>query len=473
MLKTPTKRQPLFHLATGGGKSVIFRHISEQTITQNKKVLFLVAGTSILDQAVTKHFQGDVSVMQGGKKFRMSDVLCCSMDTLSRRKKIHDEIIAYYDLIIIDEAHLCTANRYTDFLSKIPKDKWVIGFTATPYRIGKKGHTFWSHVIKKISVEKLVEQGFLMRPKIFAAPVMNTGVKKTAGDFNTNELFSVNDTLKVYGNILQEYEKHAKGLRSVCFCINIAHSKLMAERFTEAGYEAVHVDANTPLEERARLIARLEDDDDPLLILCNVNVLSTGVDIPKLECGLMARPTHSLVLWIQQVGRILRICAGKCIILDFGENTRRLAHPLDDLEAETMDIEKGSGAGSGAPVKLSYWNCPECFFLAPKTDMKCPECGYKPKAPELKKSIDVELVEFGKQKITLNLMKFKYETWRKSYIDETYPNSKIKQDFERIYKNHLATGKKPNAMFYAMADIYELNDLIIFFKRVPNWLGNS
>lgn len=392
------KRQPLIVLSTGGGKSVIFKKIAHSAIKQDKKVCFIVAGKTILEQAVRKHFSSisnDISFLQGSSKYHLSQVLCCSIDTLSRRKKIHQEIINQYDLFIVDEGHESTSKRYTSFLELIPKKKWVMGFTATPYRIGKKGHTYWSGVVKEITTQQLVDNGFLVKPKIFSAQVMQTKVKKSMGDFNNKELFEKNDTLKIYGDILREYEKHAKKRKAVCFAVNVQHSKNLCEVFNKAGYNSAHIDANTPIEERKNLFESLEKGK--INVLFNVNCLSVGFDLPSVDCILLARPTNSLTLFIQQVGRGLRPSKGKkeCVVLDFGANTLRLGHPLEDFEAEMQDRDKKLSGSTEKELTISLRACPSCHFILENPNVElCPECGESVKtARQIAQEKEAQLVE--------------------------------------------------------------------------------
>lgn len=477
----PGKMRPLIHLATGGGKSVLFKKCAELAIKKNKKVLFLVAGKTILEQAVAKHFSSisnDISFIQGSRKYHFAQILCASIDTLSRRGKIHDKIIENYDMILVDEAHEATANRYLDFLNKVPQKKWIIGFSATPYLIGNKGHSFWSNVIKEVTVSELVDQGWLMRPKIFSAPIMSTKVRSVAGDFDKKQLFEKNDTLKVYSEVVQEYEKRAKGLKAICFAINRTHAMNLCNQFNKAGYVAEYADGETEQEDREKIIKRFENGSTT--ILCNVDIFSTGVDIPKIECGIMCRPTKSKVKWIQQVGRVLRTHPDvkNCIILDHGGNCPRIGHPLEDFEAEMQDRDKKLSESKQKELEISLRACSSCHFILenPRIEL-CPECGEPIKtARQIAQEKEAQLVEIERA-FKINEESKKDESllaFIERYIDmDNIPRESIdgsiapKAFVQNLLKVIRAGKAKKPFLFYKVWEKYDQESLE--FINYPQW----
>jgi superfamily II DNA or RNA helicase len=438
-------KKNLIHLATGGGKSVIFKHLINEQIKKNNKVLFLVAGVSILDQAIKKHFK-DIS-----KDVKLNDlnaeIACFSVDTLARRKKLWPLINKEFDYIVIDEAHNCTAKRYTNFFESLEaENKTFVGLTATPYKIGKKAHTFWNNVIHPISVKKLIKKDHLVFPKCYVANIeMNTKVKKTAGDFNNKELFQKNDNLKIYGSIINEYKKHGLGKKAVCFAVNVEHSLKICEEFNNQGIKAVHADANTSLEDREKILKEFEHGN--IQVLCNVNIFSTGIDIPIAEVGIMARPTQSRVLWIQQVGRLLRPYKNKkyAIILDHGGNTHRLGHPIEDFKAETTKNT------SEQVLEYKVYTCPKCFYVYDSKTNECPSCGFKNKPLEKKKKekeiIEARLEEYRIKEIQEK--KNKYKNWAEKYVIHEKELPEYKALLKLLHKAETFE-LKPNWVFYEM-----------------------
>jgi len=401
-------KKNLIHLATGAGKSVIFKQIILNYLKKNEKVLFIVYGNSILDQALKKHFKDlDVSFNN------LEEKLCCySINTLSRRNVDYSQ----FGLVVIDEAHNCTRDSYIKIIEQLKCT--VVGLTATPYKVGKKTHYFWENVIHPISVKELINKKCLVFPKCFISKVeMNTQVKTQNGDFKNNELFNKNDNLKTYGSIFDEYMKHGKNKKAIFFGINIEHSKNTAQEFIKRGINAVHADATTSLEKRAEILKQFEHGD--IQVLCNVNIFSTGVDLPIAEIGIMGRPTKSLILWIQQVGRLLRPYPGKqfATIIDHGGNIKRLGHPLEDFSAvidKETDNEK----------KIMTYCCPKCFYIYGEKTNKCPLCGHVNEKLEQEKkeleSIESEMVLYDIEKqqtlIDLKLSAKKWANWCYIYV---------------------------------------------------------
>lgn len=389
---TQMNKKNLIHVATGGGKSVIFKYLINKQIKKNNKVLFLVAGVSILDQAVEKHFSSicdDVKLNNLDAK-----ISCFSIDTLARRKSLWKKINKEFNYIVIDEAHNCTAKRYTDFLEYLDQKKTFVGLTATPYKIGKKSHTFWNNLIHPVSVMDLIRQKHLVFPKCFVSEIkMNTNVKKTGGDYNNKELFQKNDNLKIYGSIIDEYIKHGNNKKAICFAVNIEHSLKICSEFNAKGIKAVHADSSTNLEERRKILTEFEHGKTQ--VLCNVNIFSTGIDVPCAEVGIMARPTKSRVLWIQQVGRLLRTHENKdfAIILDHGGNIERLGHPVEDFKAELNEETEQD-------IEFKTYTCPKCFYVYQAKKQYCPICGAEnePLKKEIKEKeiIEAKLVEYKK-----------------------------------------------------------------------------
>lgn len=493
-------KKNLIHLATGGGKSVIFKHLAREEIIKNEMVLFLVAGVSILDQAVKKHFaeiSNDVSFNS-----TVGQIACYSIDTLARRPSSWDQILREYKYIIIDEAHHCTADRYQKFLSNITESHTVVGLTATPYRIGKRGHTFWEEVIHPISVQQLIAEKFLVFPKCFISEIkMNTQVKTTAGEFNNKQLFETNDNMKVYGSIIDEYKKHGANKKAICFAVNIEHSEKIAQEFRNHGIKAVHADAKTDMHQRSLILRDFEFGD--IQVLCNVNIFSTGIDIPIAEVGIMARPTKSKVLWIQQVGRLLRPHPNKkfATILDHGGNVMRLCHPIEKLSAELADKTKNE---TSAPKEALY-TCDTCFYVYSEKTKQCPMCGAVNEVQErkIKEEKEQKLKEFqfkmnakatvdaetNSHKAFGGLIRRQCEITLKAclfeaYVDkapllakEIFSNRKnaygcdaSKGDAElkeiiRIIKNAVKWQHKPNSIFFKIYDLYPETNYLKF----PNW----
>jgi DNA repair protein RadD len=470
-------RRDLIYLSTGSGKSVIFKAISEKYLSEGKCVCFVVYGRSIVDQAARKHFSeisDNVCMVMGAKKFRKdADLYCCSISTLQNNKKLQQKIINRCSVIIVDEAHNATSKSYKSFLNEVPLAIPVIGLTATPFWIGKKGHDYWRHVIHPISTLGLVREGYLVMPKVFGpAKKMNTDkVKSSGGDYNSKDLFEANDDLKIYSDLIKSWEKYAKGLRTIVFCINREHAANLVSEFRAAGYRAAYADANTPLEERLSLAKKLEKKEIDLLM--NVNIFSTGVDIPAIECALMARPTRSLVLWIQQVGRALRLCPeiGKkqAVIIDAAGNCDRLGHPLSDFKARLKDKPKGKKNDDNGAIKTK--ECPECGYVTSENASSCISCGAsfknEPKGIEHDKETQLEEKVF----VAPGIEKDRTRKYLRQFVKkDLIPGSPEAKLIGQLCDKNDRRGHKLNAIWFKLvAELPEADKYI----RIPGWVQRT
>lgn len=378
----------MVHLPTGAGKTHIFMEQVYKAASKGKSVLVLVRRRQIVFQTARRiterllkckehDFSGMIGIYMGSTKNHGAAVTVASIDTVIKHlgEGMKPE---WYDVIIVDECHDCTSQGYADVLNRV-REKYVIGYTATPYRIGRKGHTFWDEVIKPVTSAELRDQGYLTPVKIYCPSKPDLSkVAVTGGEYNQKELEKVMRVEKLYGDIFEHYKKHAawkpghKAKRTLVFCTTVAHSKELAQSFIDNGIEAIHVDADTPQKERDGAIEKFKKSRE--IVLCNVNIFSTGVDIPEVECLVLARPTKSLVLYLQQVGRGLRPSEGKaeCLILDHAGNCLKFGSPYNDFKAQLKDMEKGERAKKEANVAKE---CKYCGYMLALTAKTCSECG--------------------------------------------------------------------------------------------------
>lgn len=457
----------LIYLATGSGKSIIFKEIAKQAIRNDKKVCFIVYGKSIVEQASRKHFSeitDSVCMVMGVNKFKPShDLYCCSISTIARSEDLSRKLISDCDLFMVDEAHNATSDQYKKLLEMIPKNKPVIGLTATPFWIGNRGHSFWKNVIHPTTTLNLIQNGHLVMPKVFVPEKAMSidKVKKTAGDFNNNQLFVANNHYEIYQGILSIWEELGKGKSTLGFAINRTHAAVLTETFNRAGYPSAYADAETPQNERLKLIQALEKKE--ITCLFNVNIFSVGVDIPPIECGLMARPTSSLPLWIQQVGRMLRPYPGKKLatIIDCGANTIRLGHPLSDFEADLAERKpRGSSTSGGIAIK----DCPNCGYITATNSKECLECGHifnsKEKEKDFKGS---NFVEYDKNKVIDE--KQRDREWLLSKIKKNI-DPEIKEQIEDTIEMVILNGWKRNSFYFKIDGLLKNAEHYI---RFPAW----
>lgn len=365
---------PILKLPTGAGKTYIAAAIIAHATKHGKKVLFLVDRLTLLGQTTQALYELGIyaSVIQGPNTTYKwgDDVVVASIQTLEKRKEWPD-----VDLIIVDEAH-DQRLKLADKMEKWDGIKWV-GMTATPYTTGL-GNT-WSDVIDGPTVRELIDQGYLCDFEAYGLPIDLKGVRTTAGDYNTKDLEEKVNTTELNGSIVKHYLDLAADRKGIIFATNIAHSKAIAAAMTAAGIPTEHIDCYSDDDHKFDTIADFRAGK--IQCLTSVGILSKGFDVKDISAVVLARPTKSLSLYIQQVGRGLRTAEGKqdCIILDHASNVTRHGMPDADFSRPLCTKKKGV-SGSDHPEKEEPLPkaCIKCEFIKPPKVHECPKCGFKP-----------------------------------------------------------------------------------------------
>jgi len=286
-------------------------------------------------------------------------------------------------IIFIDEAHHCRARTYEAILASYP-DATVVGLTATPVRKDGRGlGNIFNAMVEGPSVQELVDGKYLV-PTIIYAPVIPdlAGVRTQAGDYVESQLAERMDTPALIGGILEHHLKFGEHRKTVIFAVNVGHSVHIKDEFVKAGIKAEHLDGSTPNEERAAILERLANGDTE--VVCNCQVLTEGVDIPDVACLVLARPTKSLGLFRQMVGRGLRTSevTGKknCIILDHSGSVYRHGRPEDPIEWTLNTDRKARNRtqeSRSLMVGKRLCECPRCKALRTAGEA-CLVCGWEP-----------------------------------------------------------------------------------------------
>lgn len=326
------QRRVMLQSATGSGKTTTFSAIAQKTVEQGGRVLALAHRTELIDQgaaslsAITGQ---DCGIIQASRRSRLILPLqFASVQSIARRL----DKVGEFDLIICDEAHHSPAGQYRKIYDRFPSAK-VLGVSATPTRTDGSGfEDLFDTMIAGPSVKSLMTDGFLSKYKLFAdKSAMNTkGVREVAGEFNQRQLAEANDAVELSGSLVESYLQHAHGSQCIAFAINVAHSKAIAQAYNAQGIKAIHLDGNTPQKERRKAIADFRDRK--IQVVSNVALFTEGTDIPGIETVQIAKPTQSLALWLQMLGRGLRPAPGKeyATLIDHSDNYVR--HGLPDRD---------------------------------------------------------------------------------------------------------------------------------------------
>jgi DNA repair protein RadD len=362
-------RAPLLVLATGGGKTCIFSAIAQSAAAKGNRVLILVHRRELIHQASSKlSWIGlEHGVIAAGIATSDAPVQIASVQTLARRLPRMDW---QPGLIIIDEAHHATAGQWSRILDHWP-NTYRLGVTATPCRLSGEGlGSAFDAMVLGPSVADLIFTGYLSPARIYAPPVVADlqGIRSRGGDYANDQAAAAMDRPTVTGDAISHYQRLAAGQQAIAFCCNVKHAVSVCDAFKTAGIGAELLLGNTP--DRDQVVADFAAHRTRVLV--TVDVVSEGFDVPAASCAILLRPTQSLGLYLQQVGRVLRPSPGKdaAIILDHVGNVLRHGFP-DDPRDWSLDDRMRRSKGTPAP---SVRTCPECF-AAFKPQPICPVCG--------------------------------------------------------------------------------------------------
>ena len=388
-------RRPLLVLPTGGGKTVCFSYIAAGMAANNKRVLIIAHRRELLRQIsnTLKAVGVRHSVMAGGSRgIPFTNVVVASVFTLARRLKHFPEP----HLIIGDEAHHFTPeSSWGQCVNAFPKAH-VLGVTATPERLDGKGlGLMFDDMVIGPTVAELTEQGYLTPAEVYAPSKPDLqGLRTRMGDYVNAELESAMDKPSITGNAVHHYRKLADGKLAIAFCVSVKHAKDVAEEFRRAGYRASHIDGG--MEERERDQVLKDFAAGTIQILTSCDLVSEGFDLPAVEVAILLRPTKSLSLYIQQVGRAVRPAPGKAttIVLDHAGNTA--VHGFIDEHREWQLTDGAARKKSDGEKPATVRTCPKCFAMHRPMPV-CPKCGHVYKVASRKvQQVDGELVQISR-----------------------------------------------------------------------------
>jgi len=375
---------PILELPTGSGKSWIVAQLCRDALDNwpETRVLMLTHQKELIEQNAEKLRlvwpDAPMGIYSAGLKQRDIDAI-----TFAGIQSVRDRAddLGHIDLVVIDECHLINNARQGGYrkllgaLGEINPALRVIGLTATPYRLGQGYLTegkdaLFDDILRPTTIEGLVHDGFLapLRSKATELKLDVTGVKKTAGEYNAKELEArVNTDLNNYEAVREILKiADATGRKSVIvFCAGVEHAHSVADMFNELGQRVGTIVGTTPPETRARIIELFRSGE--LRFVTNANVLTTGFDAPGVDIVALLRPTMSPTLYVQMVGRGMRVAEGKedCLVLDFAGNVAN--------HGPITAVEPNRKGGGGKPTKT----CPECDEIMGAASKTCPNCGYE------------------------------------------------------------------------------------------------
>ena len=386
-------KKVLLCVPTGGGKTIIFSHMVAETLKNNFNVIVLVHRDSLFKQTskTLQNFNVDHGLIGSGYTPNYNkNAQVAKVGTLVNRL---DKFKPH--LIIVDEAHHATAGQYKKIIEAYP-NAYILGVTATPCRTDGTGlGLIFDKLIQGPTIQQLIDLGWLVAPRIFAPPIGIdlTSVKKTGGDYNKGDLLTVMDKPIITGDAVKHYTRICAGVPAVAFCVSIKHAEHVAESFALAGYKTACVHGKMKQSEIDHILNGLGNGTYEIVTSCDL--ISEGTDIPAIGCAILLRPTMSLSLFLQQVGRALRLSDGKteAVILDHVGNVMRHGHPCDDREWSLEGMKKKK-RDKEMEAAVTIKECENCYNVYHSTLSACPECGTVPIIKERKlDTVDGELEE--------------------------------------------------------------------------------
>lgn len=355
-------RAPCIVLPCGGGKSVIVAEMAKRTAERGKYILFLVHRKELCEQILRTFLWWGVDMRF--VRIMMVQTACHRLNKMPCP-----------DLIITDENHHSKASSYTKIYDYY-RDAYRVGVTATPVRLDGSGLSDVNDdLVIGVSAKWLIENHCLAPYDYYAPDVADLStVKVRRGEFDAKSAEKVMLESKVYGDVIGYYHKFADGMQAVCYCTTVKHSQAMAAQFRAAGIDAAHIDGQMKKTEREKIVEDFRRG--AIDILCNVDLISEGFDVPDCSCVIMLRPTQSLTLFIQQAMRCMRYRAGKrAVILDHVGNYARHGMPDDDREWTLEGRPKRKGMKQETMPEERYITCTNCFAVIAGDAQNCPYCG--------------------------------------------------------------------------------------------------
>jgi superfamily II DNA or RNA helicase len=320
----------------------------------------------------------------------------------------------------------------------LPERSKIIGVTATPERLDGRGLStksggLYDDIVYGPSIAELIEMDYLSNMRYFCPPGADEikQLHRKGTEYNADELEALLQRRKIYGGAIEHYREHAHNKPALVFCRSVKAAAETAQRFNDAGYAFENIDGRMSYQKRKGLIDALRTGRIQGLTSCEL--ITYGLDVPRVEAIIMLRPTLSRTLYFQMIGRGLRPSPGKpdCVILDHVGNLQEHGHPLEPYDWQFHGREKRTG---GEGVSKSTLRLCDACFLYYEGDT-CPNCGG---ARKVKKRADMEeidgrLVEI-KGPIDLRSRPVEEQREYEDKVNELVDRCQLQPDGDGLYK---------------------------------------
>lgn len=376
-------RAPLVVLPTGAGKTIIAASLMSRAFgSRAMRSVFVAHRRELLQQTVEKidlvtmtELSPRIGIVQGKRNELGADITVASIKSLGPKRLGKFIDAGPYQILICDEAHHAVSAEWIRMVNAMREafpDLLMFGMTATP---GRADGTALDRVFDEVVYEKnlldMIQMGYLVPPKGFA---VNLGlnldrVKSSGGDFVQKQLSRLMNQPRANQAVVEAWRQYSHNRKTVVFGVDVSHAKMMKQEFIDAGYKAEHVDGKMGVRERKAVFKRFREGETKILVNCEIAI--EGFDEPSIECVLFARPTQSQAMYIQSLGRGLRLYPGKteCIVIDCVGNAER-HRPVQLASLAGFDPERRGtgrgGDGEGAPNLPSPEDVPTVLSTNPQ-----------------------------------------------------------------------------------------------------------
>lgn len=424
----------------GAGKSIVIAEITKLATDIGNHVLFIVHRKELAEQIEVDFIKNKVNM----------DYV--TIETVMRAYNRKD-ILPRPQIIITDETHHSRAKTYQKLYNHFD-DAFRLGFSATPWRMSGSGfEDIYDDLIKGPTVKWLIENQRLAPYRYLAESSIDRSHLKqnSMGEYDNKSIEKEFSESRIYGNIVKHYQEHAPGEKAIVYAPSIHISQKIAKEFQENNIQAMHVDGKTNKKERETIMSDFRSGK--IKVIVNVDLISEGFNVPDCSCVILARPTKSLVLFIQQSMRAMRYQDGKqAIILDHVGNVHEFGLP--DMEREWSIQSRGKKKANQTDPSIAK-QCPGCASWLLSETRTCPHCQHDFVAEER----EIEIVEGklqeirDKEQFALNFRKEQFK-----HLCTKTPIEQLKTEKEKFY---YIKAKDWNVM--------AIKHHVPRFKNYPHW----
>lgn len=364
----------VLQMPTASGKTYVAAKLADEWARRGKRVWFIGHRVEIIAQAEKIFEKAGIpfgSVLQGHSLHSPDYIHLCMIGSLPRRAEDAPEP----DVLIFDECHHVAAKSWVAIIEKYP-NALRLGLTATPARLdGQPLAPYFKRLVTAPSVKELRAAGHLAGFRYFAPHMPDLGkikIRKNEYDHAGAEA-AMSDNV-IVGDVVEHYRRHADGKTAIVFAISVKASLDIVARFNAAGIAAAHVDASTPSDERKAAIDALATGT--IKVLSNVEIFTEGFDLPSVGAIILLRPTQSLTLFLQMVGRGMRPSPDGEDVVILDHAALCADHGLPDEEyvwSLGSDKPRRKSEVGGGPARRLR-RCPQCHAVH-EWALQCPECG--------------------------------------------------------------------------------------------------